>query len=375
MKHLLIDARESGTSTGRYIDKLIEYLHILLVEQSRAAGAPKYKVTLLAKPHRLDFYREVAPTFNVEACPHKEFTFAEQIALKRQIEDMKPDLVHFPAVQQPVWLDGHIKVVTTMQDLTTLRFRNPAKNPLVFMTKQQVYRWVNQRVAHKSDALITPTEFVKRDVAAFSGVSPDKITVTLEAADPLPTPAEPVAGLENTQFIMYVGRPTPHKNLERLITAFAGLHAEQPKLQLVLAGKKDANYERHAARVQQQGIANVVFTGFISDNQLRWLYEHCQAYVFPSLSEGFGLPGLEAMLHGAPVVSSNATCLPELYGEAALYFDPLNPQDIADKISNILTDSQLRKQLVFRGKQQAALYSWRRMAEQTLRVYASTLSR
>lgn len=372
MKHIVIDARESGTSTGRYIDKLVEYLHISLREQS-AKLTTTYQISLLTKPHRLEYYREVAPDFKTIACPHKEFTFAEQIGLKRQIEDLKPDLVHFPAVQQPVWLSSNIKVVTTIQDLTTLRFRNPAKNPLVFTAKQQVYRWVNHRVAHKSDALITPTEFVKQDIMQFSGVSAGKVTVTLEAADPLPTPGMPVDGLDNSQFIMYLGRPTPHKNLDRLITAFSTLQADNPDLKLVLAGKKDANYERHAARVQQQGIANVIFTGFISDQQLRWLYEHCQAYVFPSLSEGFGLPGLEAMLHGAPVVSSNATCLPELYAEAAHYFDPLDTQDMAHKIQDVLTDAQLRKQLVFRGKQQAKLYSWRQMADQTLAVYQKTL--
>ncbi len=365
MKKIVIDARESGTTTGRYIDKLIENLHAIGLQRS-------YEVTLLVKPHRLDYYAGIAPGFSREICLHKEFTFAEQIGLKAQIEKLAPDLVHFPAVQQPVWYRG--AVVTTMQDLTTLRFRNPAKNLVIFTIKQWIYRWVNQRVARQSKLLITPTEFVKQDIVAFSGVSPDKITVTLESADDLPAPGKPLPGLQGERFIMYVGRPTPHKNLERLVDAFALLHKNKPDLHLVFVGKKDVNYDRLASMVSNRGIGRVVFTGFITDEQLRWLYEHCRAYVFPSLSEGFGLPALEAMRHGAPVVSSDATCLPEVYGDAALYFDPLDSADMAAKIDTVLSDEDLRQGFIDKGHIQVGKYSWRRMAEQTLEVYKKALS-
>jgi glycosyltransferase involved in cell wall biosynthesis len=113
-----------------------------------------------------------------------------------------------------------------------------------------------------------------------------------------------------------------------------------------------------------------VFTDFINEGELRWLYEHSAAYVFPSLSEGFGLPGLEAMIHGTPVVSSDATCLPEVYGDAAHYFDPRDVRDMAAKISDVLTDSKLRQDLIKKGTAQAAKYSWQRMAEQTLEIYS-----
>jgi glycosyltransferase involved in cell wall biosynthesis len=260
-----------------------------------------------------------------------------------------------------------------MQDLTTVRFRNPAKNIVVFWLKQQVYKWLNKRVAHKSVALITPTEYVKQDVAAYCRVPLEKISVTLEAADVISDAAEPVDSLARKQFIMYTGRPTPHKNLGRLIDAFALLQKSQPDLRLVLVGKHDANYARHEARVQHDGVRNVVFTGFVNDGQLRWLYENCAAYVFPSLSEGFGLPGLEAMAHGAPVVSSNATCLPEVNGSAAHYFDPLNTEDIAAKIADVLDDEKLRSNLTQKGTTQVANYSWSRMAKQTLEVYERAL--
>ncbi|HET7827329.1 MAG TPA: glycosyltransferase, partial [Candidatus Saccharimonadales bacterium] len=111
----------------------------------------------------------------------------------------------------------------------------------------------------------------------------------------------------------------------------------------------------------------------VSEGQLRWLYENTAAYVFPTLSEGFGLPALEAMIHGAPVVSSQATCLPEIYGQAALYFDPRSVKDMALKIDQVLSDPRLRTDLINTGRAQAARYSWQRMAEQTLAVYQKLL--
>jgi glycosyltransferase involved in cell wall biosynthesis len=363
MFRVVIDARESGTSTGRYVDKLIEHLHLL---------KPTAGIVVVTTPGRVKFMATVAPAFTIVETSFKEFTFGEQLGFKRQLDALEADLVHFGMVQQPVLYRG--AVVTTIHDLTTVRFKNPAKNPLVYWSKQQVYKWVIKKAARKSTTILTPTQYVKDDVAVFTGVDPDKITVTYEAADFIAEPPETVAELVGKQFIMYLGRPTPHKNLGRLIEAFGLLQKSHPDLHLVLAGKKDANYERYEAKVKSMGFTNVVFAGFISDAQLRWLYEHCSAYVFPSLSEGFGLPGVEAMLHGAPVISSNATCLPEVYGDAAYYFDPLDVNDIAAKITEVLDDPILRESLIKKGQAQAAKYSWRRMAEQTLEVYNQALS-
>ena len=364
MTKIAIDARDSGESSGRYDDKLIEYLHKLKTD---------YQFIIITRPHRVEFFKQIAPDFEVIETTFKWFSFGEQLGFLRQIASLKADLVHFLMVQQPVLYRG--RVVTTLQDLTTARFKNPSKNPVVFFVKQQVYKIVNQIAALKSKAIITPTQFVKSDVAHFTKISPDKITVTLESADPITDKPEPITNLIGKQFIMYVGRPTPHKNLERLIEAFVELQAKHPDLHLVLAGKKDANYLRIEKSVQDRQITNVVFSDFVSEGELRWLYEHCAAYVFPSLSEGFGLPGLEAMLHGAPVVSSNATCLPEVYGDAAHYFPPLDVQAMATAINDVLTDAKLRQKLIAAGKLQAQKYSWQRMAEQTLEVYKRTLDK
>lgn len=363
MSHIAIDARELRTTTGRYIERVLHYLQQL-------DTADRY--TVLLTPKDFDGWEPTNPQFTKLICPHKEFTFEEQLGFLRQLNQLKPDLVHFGMVQQPILYRG--KVVTTIHDLTTMRFENPDKNRTSFRIKQQVYKRVIKHAAAKSRQIITISNYVANDIVQFTGINPEKITVTYEAGDQIDSPATPLKSLQNKKFIMYLGRPTPHKNLERLIEAYVELRAQRPSLWLVLSGKLDANYRRTKAMVEQRGIKNVLFTDFVTDGELRWLYEHCEVYVFPSLSEGFGLPALEAMDCGAPVASSNATCLPEIYGDAAHYFDPLDVTAMADAINEVITDSALRKQLITKGRQQAAKYSWRRTAEQTQAVYQKVLS-
>lgn len=362
MKRIVIDARELRTSTGRYMERLLHYLQQI---------DRKHEYIVLLKPQDIAAWNPEHANFNKLVCPHKEFGFDEQLGFKNQLDRLNADLVHFGMVQQPIRYKG--KVVTTVHDLTTMRFSNPSKNSAIFTFKQQVYKYVVWRAAHKSEALIAPSRFVADDVVRYTGVPADKITVTYEAADAIEQAAVPVAKLADKRFLLYVGRPMQHKNLERLIEAFASLRAQHPDLLLVLAGRKDANYERIEDDAYVHGVKNLLFTGFVSDSRLRWLYEHCEAYAFPSLSEGFGLPGLEAMRHGAPVISSDATCLPEIYGDAARYFDPKDTQAMADAINEVLTDKKLRSGLIRKGHKQVEKYSWKRMAEQTLDIYKQVL--
>lgn len=360
---LVIDARESGTTTGRYVDKLVESLGKL---------TPKFEIMVLTKSPRIQFMKQAAPNFRVLQSDYKEFSFSEQLGLLKQINSLQPDLVHFTMTQQPVRYKG--KKVTTIHDLTTLRFENPAKNPLVFRSKQLVYSRVVRKVAKQSTAIITPSKYVKQDVAQYANISLNKIAVTYEAADKISSAPDPLLRLSGKQFIMYVGRATPHKNLPRLLEAFEILGKKYPDLMLTLVGQTDANYKRLEAQASHKRLANkVVFTDYVSEGQLRWLYQNTAAYVFPSLSEGFGLPTLEAMAHGAPVISSNATCLPEINGEAAAYFDPKISFDMAKQVSSVLSDAKLRGQLIRAGRAQAAKYSWSDTAAKTLAIYNKIL--
>jgi len=364
MAKIAIDAREINTSTGRYVERLLHYLQKIDTKNDYA---------VLLKPGDIDTWQPTANNFTKIECPYKEFTFAEQIGYKRLLKKLRPDLVHFTMVQQPILYRG--KKVTTMHDLTTLRYTNPAKHKLVFWIKQRVYAFVNWYVPRTNRFIITPTEFVKKDVLNFAGIKPNKVVVTPEAADEILEPIEPIKELQSKPFIFYVGRPQPHKNLSRLLEAFAIVKKSQPELLLVLAGRKDSVYDSFINEAKRLAIDDsVIFTGYVSEGQLKWLYRGCKAYVFPSLSEGFGLPGLEAMLHRAPVVSSDATCLPEVYDNAAWYFNPLDVHDIARSINEVLVNNELRNTLVRRGRERAKSFSWQRMAEQTLDVYNNALS-
>lgn len=363
--NIVIDARISGTSTGRYVDKLIEYLHRI---------NPSLELIILTKSHRVDFIKKIAPHYEVQECDIKEFSISEQTRFNKLLRSLKADLVHFPMVQQPLLYRK--PAVTSMLDLTTTRFKNPSKNSLVFTTKQMVYRYLNRVVAKRTNQIITISNYVRNDLIKTYRLSPEKITTTYCSADQITDAPEPISELLSKDFILYVGRPQPHKNLDRLVDAFILLQKKHPNLKLVLSGKKDVLFEQHEKRVIELGLKDsVVFTDFVSEGQLRWLYENCQAYVFPSLSEGFGLPGLEAMVHGAPVVSSNATCLPEIYGHAAYYFSPHSTKEMAEKIDDVLSNKALRARLIKQGRQQVKSYSWTQMAKQTLRVYNRVLEK
>jgi len=146
-------------------------------------------------------------------------------------------------------------------------------------------------------------------------------------------------------YLLYIGNDYLHKNLERLKSA------------LEILKKQGLDYEL------------VLITEFVSEQELDNLYKNASLFVFPSLYEGFGLPPLEAMKRGVPVVSSNATCLPEILGDAALYFNPLDIDDIAEKIKKVLADNNLREQLIQKGLAQVKKYSWGKMAEETLKLY------
>ena len=358
MAKIVIDAREYSTSTGRYVSKLIEYL-----EQVDEIN----DYVVLLKPSDMAKYKPSNPRFKKVVSPYKEFTFGEQFGLAWQLYRLRGDLVHFGMTQQPILYFR--KSITTIHDLTTLRFVNPDKNPTIFLIKQQIYKLVVRYATKKSRAIITPSKYVKNDLVKYAGIKPGKVHVTHEAADKIADKPETVRGLEGKRFIMYIGRPTPHKNLWRLIEAFDALKAVQPDLYLVLAGKMDRNYSDIKRRVESNSFKDVFFTDFISEGQLRWLYENCQAYVFPSLSEGFGLPGLEAMAHGAPVVSANTTCLPEIYGNAARFFDPMDKYSISSAINDVLEDKNARQELIKKGFARVNEYSWLKMAKETLDIY------
>lgn len=363
MKTIAIDARIINSSTGRYVERLLTYL--------QDVDTVNHYVVLVPSKDK-DYWKPSATNFEVRTVDFKNYSFGEQLGFCKFLYDLDVDLVHFCMPQQPLfYLKPH---VTTVHDMTLLKTYNSDKNWLVFHAKQLVGRVLFYVLGHTSSQIIAISEFTKREYISHANISEDKVTLTYEAADVLSDkPVKPEQIAEDSPFLLYVGQQSDYKNIRRLMQAHQTLRAKQPELELVLVGSLNDAARRNKTWADQKGLQGIRFTGFVSDDELAWLYGHCQAYVFPSLMEGFGLPGLEAMLHGAPVASSNATCLPEVYGDAALYFDPTSVQDMASTIERIIGDKAVRLELIEKGYTQAKKYSWKRMAQQTRSVYDQAL--
>lgn len=367
MKHIVIDARIRRSSTGKPIDRLLEYL-------PKTDTTNKY--TILIEPD--DPWTSPTDNFTIKYCGYKRFSFnpLDQITFSVFLYRLKADLVHFGMTpQEPMLYFG--KRVTMTHDLTMLRYVRAGKLPeWIHQLRMLAYRlvlWWSLRLAKQ---VVVPTKFVAKDISKHYPFVAGKITVTYESSEP---PIEGgskklnVKGLEKP-FLFHVGSPFPHKNIDRLVTAFEVLKQKHPDLRLVLAGRREYYFdelERHIATSRFK--TDIIVPGFVTDAELKWLYENAEMYVLPSLSEGFGLPGLEAMAHGCPLVSSNATCLPEVYGDAAVYFDPESINEMTDAIEKVLGDNQLRKELIKKGHVQLKKYSWEKMAEETLTVYDKVL--
>ncbi len=360
--HIAIDARIISSSTGRYVERLLHYLEKIDSTNS---------YTVLVRKKDEFYWKPTNKNFTVRVAEFDNYSLAEQIGFKTFLDNLSADLVHFCMPQQPVLYKG--KTVTTIADLTLLKTYNSDKNWFVYHFKQFVGRFVFKRVARKSKIVIAISEYTKQDIVALSKIPGSKVRVTLLAAETPNTHELEEYVLPFKQFIMYVGQQPDYKNIRRLGEAHQKLLKEHPDLGLVLVGKKADDTRANEAYFTKKGYRNIVFTDFIPDNQRDWLMQHTSAYVFPSLMEGFGLPGLEAMAVGTPVVSSNATCLPEIYGDAAEYFDPKDTNDIANAIEQVINDQELRARLITAGHKQVKKYSWLRTAEQTHQAYIDAL--
>ncbi len=366
--HIVIDARNRRSSTGRYTDRLVQ--HLQDVDASN-------RYTILVQPD--DDWQMRAGNFRTLPCPFPQFSFnpLDQLKFAWQVYRLKPDLVHFTMTQQPLLYFG--KIVTTTHDLTMFKFVRRGKTPaLLFWVKMRLYHFLMWWSHRKSARIIVPTNTTAKEVGNFQPFSKHKLVVTYEASEP-PSAAKNVQpkGIEGVggDFIMCLGTGFPHKNLPRMIEAFDLLHVTYPKLRLMLVGKTEKHYiELKEWAKNHPSYDHIVFTGFLPDEEAHWMYAHCRVYVLTSLSEGWGLPPLEAMTYGAPVACSNASVMPEVNGDAALYFDPHSPGDIATKVGEILDNPKLRAKLIAAGTKQVKKYSWRRMAEQTLDIYKDVLT-
>jgi glycosyltransferase involved in cell wall biosynthesis len=361
MAHIAIDARIVNSTSGRYVERLLTYLQDVDTNN---------RYTILVPEKDRDYWKPTAKNFTVMVADFDNYSFEEQLGFNHFLTDLAPDLVHFCMPQQPLPYRG--KTITTFHDMTLVRTYNSDKNWLLFHAKQLVGKQVFKKVARKADHIIAITEYTKKDLLDFVTVPEEKISVIYEAGETTSGESTPYS-VPYKQFLLYVGNHSDYKNIKRLTDAHQQLLKTYPKLGLVLAGKLNAAALKTQSYVTDKKYKNIHFTDFVTDEELNWLYDNAATYVFPSLMEGFGLPGLEAMGHNLPVVSSNATCLPEVYGDAAIYFDPLNVEDMAEKISLVLDSKDMQMQLAAEGQKQLKKYSWKKMAKETHAVYMKVL--
>ena len=236
------------------------------------------------------------------------------------------------------------------------------------------------RFLGRAQAVIAVSEFTKRDAIRLYGLRDDKITVIYEGVHPrfvLSSPAQ-VAAIRRTyhlpeHVILYTGTIEPRKNLARLLEAYARLRSQPGlpgDLKLVIVGKKGWLYQPFFDRLGQLGLQDeVIFPGFVPGEDLPALYGAANVFAYPSLFEGFGLPVLEAMACGTPVVCSTSSSLPEVAGDAALLVDPADTAGLANALQRVLSDSSLRSSLSARGTMQAARFTWEQAARATVAVY------
>lgn len=361
MAKIVIDARPINSSTGHYMLRLLQYLEKL---------DRKNQYAVLVPTKDLDFWKPTNPNFSVMAADYKNFTFSEQLGFNKLLKSLKADLVHFMMPQQPILYRG--AKVTTVHDLIPFQTWNSDKNWLIYHAKRFVGGFVFRIIGRTSRYILVPTNYIKKQYADFAGIRKDKIVVTYESADPADKIYEKYDS-PFREYLLYVGQQPDYKNLIRLVQAHQKLVERHPKLGLVIVGKINQSKTGVYNYVKKTGAKNVHFTGYVSDEQRNWLFKNCAAYVFPSTMEGFGLPPLEAMMNEAPVVSSNAACMPELYGDAALYFNPFDVDEITHSIEKILLDKKLRSDLVKKGTRCVESFSWEKCARETLDVYNKIL--
>lgn len=361
---IAIDARIIRSGTGRYIERLLNYLEKIDHEN---------EYLILVRKADVGYYKPRNKNFKIVEADFKNYSFGEQLGFARLLNSLKPDLVHFCMPQQPLLYGG--AAVTSILDLNLLRITsNDDMSRAELRIKKIIFAGLLKRVARRSRHIITISNYSKQDIINFTHVPPEKITVAYPAADKLAGGPEPISSLKNKKFILYVGRAEPYKNNRGLMKMHQQLLTDFPDLQLVIAGAKDVLRQADEKWASEQGFKNITFIGFIPDSQLAWLYSNCEAYVFPSFMEGFGLPGLEAMVYGAPVAAANISCIPEILGDAAIYFDPANIQNMAETVKKIITNQKLRSEIIAKGHAQVGKYSWQRMAEQVHDVYLTALS-
>lgn len=311
--------------------------------------------------------------------PYQLLLFLEN-RLEVRIEErwLLPELDVFHGACQIVPPLSHTHSVMTVH-----HFEDPRYSSLSTWWQRFFYREVYEKSARRADRLIADSLYTKRFLMEDLGIPENKIVVIYHGIfDPKPTITEEEKAAHRkafhlpNKFIVCVSHLYPRKNTVRLVQAFHQLSQHWPDINLVLVGQGEPEYLKEVLKtIHELGLENrVLLTGPVPHEKVPLFYALASLFVLPSLLEGFGIPLIEAMAMGCPVVAADSTSIPEVVGEAGLLFNPLNVEEMASKMSKVLEDSDLRKSLVQKGLARAAQFSWEKAARETLSVYQAVIS-
>jgi glycosyltransferase involved in cell wall biosynthesis len=368
-----IDARfygpkVGGGGLGRYVKELLEHL--------QETDTQNRYVVFLNKEGFSSFTPK-NPNFEKKLADVRWYTLSEQLLMPRLIDRERLDIMHYPHWNVPVLTKTPFLV--TIHDLILLDEKKSANRATtlpssLYKIKYLGYKFVLWRAVKASRKIVTVSEFVRGQIVKNFPKAADKIEVVYEGVSSMPMSQEQ----ENIQtpkqpYILYVGNAFPHKNLESLLHAFSFFHKAHNNVRLVLTGNSGVFHEALKKELEEIDVPkdSVIFTGFVDEETLAGLYKHASLYVFPSRNEGFGLPPLEAMSHGVPVAASNAASIPEILGDAAMYFDPDDIEEMVRVMEKSVSDNELREKMICKGYEQIKKYSWTTTAEKMIAIYSS----
>jgi glycosyltransferase involved in cell wall biosynthesis len=367
---IAIDVRKyNDFGIGTYIRNLVHQL-------GRIDKDTDY--VLLCRPQDREYVAPPESNFRVVAEPAAPYSVSEQVRIPMALRREHIDLFHAPHYVLPPLI--HCRSVVTIHDTIHLMFPQYLPNRFAHAyAKAQLWT-----AAHRSDRILTVSETSKLDILRRFHVPADKVTVVYNAIDErlaVPPDKEEFERVRaryqlKDPFALYVGNIKPHKNLERLIDAFHELRQESAfeSLKLVIIGDEISKYQGLRRAVHRHKLhKHVRFFGFVPLGTLSALYRLASLFVFPSLYEGFGLPPLEAMYFGTPVVTSNVSSLPEVVGDAAVLVDPYDTASIAEGMRRALMDEELRAWLRERGIARAREFSWEQSVARIREVYGEVM--
>ncbi len=366
-----IDARSyNWTGIGRYLRNLVRELVVL---------DTKNEYTLFLDKEGYESFQTPNERIKKVLADIPHYSLSEQIKLPRFLKKEKFDLVHFPHFNMPLTYKDPF--VVTIHDLTLSFF--PGQK-MTSLAHRVAYQSTIRHACKKAKHIIAVSKNTKKDLQQLLKISDEKISVIYEAVESdryntqvAPAKIEEVKKKYNIRkpYLMYIGVWRNHKNILGMLSGFAKILERGLDYQLVMTGKPDPHYPEVMQKIKELGIEkNVVLAGFVPEEELPVFLQGCDLFVFPSFYEGFGLPPLEAMATGCPVVASNTSCMPEILGDAAEYFDPYEPEDIARALEKVLRNRALSEELRRKGLERVKRFSWQAMAKSTLEVYKKVLN-